>query len=439
MVAVTVACPASAQTRDELEQQVVQLRIVKGDAGESECGVGVLVTPRLILTAAHVIEGARQVAVSTRRSGREVSYDIPGLQASVHTADTGANHDVGVLELQTDWVGAAPEYRTPLTRVPADRVQRATRLRFYTFHNQDPAASCKGSQQGSAQGLHATEVNVVTAGYVERDGAESIRLTPSLDRAYSGSPLVMAPCGKRPWCVIGVLSKRSNDAGEQAALAAGLDSATVGDFLHGSMGLSVEDYVDARAAPVGALISAGPIFNEYVGHGVRGFAWGFEERFSWLTGFGRDNAWALAVGLALSQEFFAGGTFDSVIQSPDGGWTTLAGTEEVGTAFRAEPFAGVEFLRSEPVSLRVLVGPHWAIYPTGHGGAPTSNGWSALLGGRVRPTERFFIDFAAVGRFLSFSLDGKRYTLVPGQLEDVEHTVRGWSVGIQTAAGYAIP
>jgi hypothetical protein len=430
------ATPPAAAQSSILEQSVVQLRMPTSndpDAGDFECGVGVFVTSRLILTAAHVISGARRVHVSTAASPEEVVYDIKGGQAAVHEI---SGYDVAVLELKSDWAGEVPEAYLPLTRIDESSVGPDSAFEYASFHSKVTGNSCKGAHQGEAQGLSTTSAESESLSYLYK-GTEHIRVRPALDQSYSGSPLLMRQCGKRPACVVGVQSESTNDGGSMASMVATLSLPGVSDRLYTGFGVAVEDYQDPRMAVAGFALFIGPSAHWYSGAFLHGASVGLQGGGSYVLPFGRLNDFGLIAQLALAHEWFSDNEVTGVLRSPDGSWQARGSSSEASSVFSMEASLGAELFRSSIVTTIATFGGAIATYELEDASDTlrdlTSSALLARLGTVFRPCSSCFVEVALVGRKLKYAYHGGRYTLVPNMLTISSEEKRGYSLGLQVS------
>jgi hypothetical protein len=428
---------AHAQSRD-LNASVVQLRIGVARSGFG-CAAGILVSPRLIVTAGHVLpENVEWIGVSTRSSPDEKMYSVIGEEASAQRLGDEKSFDVGVIELASDWSGALPNSFPTLVRASPDELNG--KFSVYTFHNDSkPETACKGVHQGKAQGFHATAIQVVNTNYKRQGGKDRIRVQPALDEAYSGSALLMEPCGKLPSCVVAIQSKTENDAGELSSMLTSLAAPAVSQFLQRDFDIELHDFVDARTVPGGWSLSLNALGHAYSGERLRGFSAGGEIAAGYFFVLDRLQTIGTYAGLALSEEWFTSGSIDAIIRSPDESWEGSKLSSDVARVLGFEARVGLEAWRDRMVPLRVLVGWYAGSYALASGPSfvePVwSTAWTLHVGTRWRTSERLFFDFGFVGRKLELRHHGARYTVVPGEVDVTAEKSDGFSVGVEAALG----
>jgi hypothetical protein len=437
-----IASPTiAAEPDDSLRAVVVQLRVPVDNAPEPECGVGILVSDKLILTAGHVIKDAKEIHVTSAslvNAGKEERrYNIANGEASLSVLGTDSSIDIGFVVLRSSWAEWEDKYGPTITALSPEMFRNLQGLAFYAFHH---AGMCKGQNQGTAQGLHRRQAQVDNPRYKYRD-EEVLRIRPPLDRSYSGSPLVLAPCGVEPWCIVAVQSMLTNDAYGQASFAFGFDDPRVRTFFEKEVGASLDNYQDPRVAPDGFQLAFGGVTDLHVGKGVTGSMVGMAGDATFALGLGDFKSTAMTFGLSYAYQWAIQTEVRSFVVAPDGLQRFESGSIPIRTVQRVEPTVGFELGRTKPIMFLGALGFSHSSYSFSDESAPsidTPNAIGAVLrlgvGFRLVRHWRFDVMFSA--RMLGYSYAGSRYTLVPGVLASEPATATGGTAGLKASVAY---
>lgn len=342
--------------------------------------------------------------------------------------------DIGYIRLGQAWPLWKDEDRPHITSLGDKGVSSPEAVSFFAAHVE---GMCKGSNQDHSQGFHPRAVTIDSPSYAIGD-VRRIRVTPDLDRAYSGSPLVRIPCGVLPFCIVGVDSEMTNDASAIATLATGFDDPQVRDYLHETLGLDIEDYVDPRIASVGLFGSLGPDVEATFGAALRSTGVGLAARLGYMAGTGRLQDCAIGPYAGLSYHYGIQGGLDSSIASPAGTGKVDAGQVDIDSWWRFELGVRAELLRTARVMWTLGLGWEWSSYSFRNGNQMlaanlTDDGPVARVGPRFAITHHLGLEVLLASRVGLYNYDRPRYTLVPGVLASDNTTGRTLTMGLETA------
>ncbi|HMI82881.1 MAG TPA: hypothetical protein VK550_02250 [Polyangiaceae bacterium] len=420
---------------------VVQLRVPVDNAPEPECGVGILVSDKLILTAGHVIKDAKEIFVTSAslvNAGKEERrYNIANGEASLAVLGTDRSIDIGVVVLRSSWPEWEDTHSPTITALSPETFRNLQGFAFYAFHR---SGMCKGQNQGEAQGLHRRAAQMDNPRYKYRD-EEVLRIRPPLDRSYSGSPLALAPCGVEPWCIVGVQSMLTNDAQAQASFAFGFQDPRVRTFFEKEVGMSLDNYQDPRVAPDGFQLALGGVTDLHVGKGVTGSMVGLAGDAGWALGLGHFKSTAITFGLSYVYQWAIQTEVRSFVVAPDGLQRFASGSIPIRTAQRIEPTVGFELFRTNPIIFLGALGFSYSSYSFSDESAPSIDTPSAIgavlrFGAGFRLARHWSFDLLVSARMMGYSYAGSRYTLVPGVLASEPATATGGTAGLKASLAY---
>ncbi len=208
--------------------------------------------------------------------------------------------DAAILRLDSPWSGVSGEL--PIVPIGRDEIPRHDGM-IYSYHDPQGLQACKGDADDESQGFLATAAPIENRTY-ELDDHPRTRVSTNLSPGYSGSPWVLVPCGRAPFCVIGMyVEDYSADVGGGAVEL--IDDSKIRDLLANRVSLSSYQPA-ARSPPPTATLALTGMAEHYFGPVLEGWVMGGRiTGYVPVTGIGRRHR--PAIGLTGSFAYASGG------------------------------------------------------------------------------------------------------------------------------------
>jgi len=442
LVELRITLPASDE---ELEAGQSAFELDQTTKTKTCSGMGLLVGPRLIVTAGHILtcdepnapklakdsyQSCTLSVVTDARHGNPKEFHESTEDAKCWVAGNALGLDLGLVELKETWPGWSDEYRVPFVRFKDEGFPNSPHLFYWAYQE-----NSKADDQTDRQGLHSLGVSLTSFRFMYRDQPR-IWTRPGLRRGYSGSPLVLSPCGLEDWCVIGILSSLVGDASAGISFS---EPSAMG-FLTSNAQTPLDEY---RARFDGVRFAALlPMVEYHVGRPLNGFALGAALRLGGETGITTTSDVAIGISASAGLLFFLDGRFQTWLYAPaSGGDFAIPGV--AARAQRAFFFdAALSYVPNRRTRLPLVAefGPiAYRISIDGDSGRGSpdhlaSYGARSRLAIRKPISRDYTFEFGVSWIVLKHHFREYGYTFVPGQFESRNAAGSGTAFGIDILA-----